>query len=181
MAAVLKHKAYGLPKVPVFVASFFIFFLAFLFGAAVMKKKFLGGAYMLVFLPALLICAIPFIGNAVGPYAASKVSSEYLLKSHQINNAILCSKPYVRGVKFYTDKDVAVMDLGGKDFFSPHPVLLLNSKEKLADFLRQQGVTYCVLKKSAAEDVAGMLDKHFKIDTLMVEGSEYILKIEFSA
>lgn len=152
----------------------------FICDSAIIKKNMIRNVYMLAFLPFILVCAIPLAVGRVEPYVSSKLSSEYLLKNYRINNAILCSKPYVRGVKFYTDKDVAIMDIGGKEFFSPHPVPFLNSGQKIIDFLRSQRTTYCVLKKSAAEDMVNILDKKFKVLTLKVEGNEYIIKIEYS-
>jgi len=150
----------------------------FICDSAIIKKNMIRNVYMLAFLPFMLVCAIPFAAGRIEPYVSSKLSSEYLLKNYRINNAILCSKPYVRGVRFYTDKDVAVMDVGGKDFFSPHPIPFLNTEQKVVDFLRRQETTYCVFKKSAAEDIGRILGRQFTIETLKVEGNEYIVKIE---
>jgi hypothetical protein len=73
---------------------------------------------------------------------------------------------------------VAVIDMPGTPFFSLHPVLFLNTPDKVRDFLRKQKLTYCVLKKSNVQDIDGLISGEFKSMVLKVIGNEYILKIE---
>ena len=84
----------------------------------------------------------------------------------------------MRGVRYYTDKEVAVIDMPGTPFFSAHPVPFLNTPDKVADFLRKQKVTYCVLKKNNLRDINEHIPGEFKSTVLKVIGNEYIVKIE---
>jgi len=120
----------------------------------------------------------PFISEDIEPYLSAKQTAEYLLSNYDIKNSILASKFFARGVKYYTDKEVAVVDMPGTQFFSPHPVPFLNTPDKVRDFLRRQGVTYCVLKKNNLQDINGLAGKEFKAALLKVIGNEYIVKIE---
>ena len=49
---------------------------------------------------------------------------------------ILSSKMYVRGVRYYSGRNMAVLN-SPKDFFSPHPVIFLSTREKAYDFFQK--------------------------------------------
>jgi len=163
------------------VINFFILvFLAFGFYIAflISRKKILTSIYCFALFVPIMIYLVPFVRYGIQPYLSPEQSCEYLVKNYKIDNTILSSKFFVRGVKYYTDKEVAVIDMPGTPFFSPHPIPFLNSKDKLLDFLRKQKVTYCVLKKNSVADIARSLSGEFKYTQLKVIGNEYILKIE---
>ncbi|MDD5476621.1 MAG: glycosyltransferase family 39 protein [Candidatus Omnitrophica bacterium] len=163
------------------VINFFVFvFLAFglVLSFLVARKKLLKSIYCLTLFVPIMVYLVPFVRHNIQPYLSPKESCEYLLKNYKIDNAILSSKFFARGVKYYMDKEVAVIDMPGTPFFSPHPIPFLNSKDKVLDFLRKQKVTYCVLKKSSVEDIARIVSGGFKYTLLKVIGNEYILKIE---
>ena len=132
---------------------------------------------IVLFLP-LALYLFGFLHQDIEPYLSPKQACEYLLKNYKIDNVILSSKFFVRGVKYYTDKEVAVIDMPGTPFFSAHPVPFLTTPDKVRDFLRQQKVTYCVLKKNSVQDIDGLILGEFKSTVLKVIGNEYILKIE---
>jgi 4-amino-4-deoxy-L-arabinose transferase-like glycosyltransferase len=142
------------------------------------KKKFIKIIYCLALFVPLLIYLMAFLRQDIEPYLSPRQTCEYLLKNYKIDNAILSSKFFVRGVRYYTDKEVAVIDMPGTPFFSAHPVPFLNTPDKVRDFLRKQRVTYCVLKKNSVEDINGLISGEFKSTLLKVIGNEHILKIE---
>ncbi len=163
------------------VINFFIFiFLAFglVLFFLITRKKLLKSIYCFALFVPMMVYLIPFVLHNIEPYLSPKESCEYLLKNYKIDNRILGSKILVRGVKYYTDKEVAVIDIPGTPFFSQHPIPFLNSEEKVLDFLRKQKVTYCVLKKNSVEDIQRTIPGEFKYTVLKVIGNEYILKIE---
>ncbi len=142
------------------------------------KRKLLRGIYSLAALLPLALCLVPFVHRDIEPYISPKLSCEYLLKNYKVDGVILSSKFFVRGVRYYTDKEVAVIDIPGTPFFSPHPVPFLNTPEKVREFLRKQKVTYCILKKGNLRDIEGIIPGEFKSELLKLVGNEYILKIE---
>jgi len=159
-----------------FVSVFLLFGLAMLF--LVLKKKLLKCIYCLGLFVPLMLYFIPLVRSGIEPYLSPRESCEYLLKNYKIDNAILSSKFFVRGVKYYTDKEVAVIDMPGTPFFSPHPIPFLNTQGKVREFLRRQKITYAILKKNSVEDIANLVGGEFKYTVLKVIGNEYIVKIE---
>ncbi len=155
---------------------FIIFGFAMLF--FILKRKLLKSIYCLALFVPLMIYLLPLLRGDIEPYLSTKASCEFLLKNYQVDNLILSSKFFVRGVKYYTDKEVAVIDIPGTPFFSPHPILFLNSDDKVRDLLRKQKVTYCILRKNAVEDISRVVLDQFRYTVLKVIGNEYILKVE---
>jgi hypothetical protein len=163
------------------VINFIIFvFLAFGLSLSflIARKKLLKSVYCLALFVPIMVYLIPFVRYNIDPYLSPKESCQYLLKNYKVDNIILSSKFFARGVRYYTDKEVAVIDIPGTPFFSQHPIPFLNSKAKVLDFLRKQKVTYCVLKNSSVEDIRRVTSGEFKYTVLKVIGNEYILKIE---
>lgn len=145
----------------------------------ILQKKLLRAVCCFALVIPVMLSIIPLIKNGIEPYLSSKLASDYLLKNYDVKNTIICSKPYVRGVYYYTDKEVACTSIPGLPFFSPHPIPFLNTDELAQDFLRKQSTTYCVLKKSSLEDIQRLTEgKDFKCTLLKAIGNEYIMKIE---
>jgi 4-amino-4-deoxy-L-arabinose transferase-like glycosyltransferase len=126
-------------------------------------------------LPVFLV-AIPLTN--IEPYVSSREVSEYLSSQPINQSVILCSKAFVRGVRFYTGSRAAVFDSGSDNFFSPHPIPFLNNEDDLRNFLGSQPITYCVLKKSALDDFKRMAGDKYKVSLLLLAGNEYVLKVE---
>ncbi len=159
-----------------FILIFLIYGLLMLY--LTLKNKLLTSIYCLALFVPIMIYLIPLAASDIEPYLSTQESCQYLLKNYKIDNTILSSKFFVRGVRYYTDKDVAVIDVPGTQFFSPHPIPFLNSKDKVIDFLREQKITYCVLKKNSVEDISRFAPGEFKYTVLNIIANEYILKIE---
>jgi hypothetical protein len=120
---------------------------------------------------------LPLLHKNFESYISSKEACEYLLNNFQVNNTILCSKFFVRGIKYYTDKEVAIINIGGKPFFSRHPLLALDSREKVKDFLYKQGTTYCILSKSSFKTIKDIIPEG-NVTLLKLAGNEYVVKVE---
>jgi len=127
----------------------------------------------------ILFSVIPFVKGNVESFASTKETAGYLMENYPVGDStILCSKYFIRGMRFHTGKDVAFFNPYAKNLFSPHPIPFLGSDEKARDFINRQGVTYCVLKKSALEDIERISKDHgFKYRVLKVIGSQYIVEV----
>jgi len=166
-------------KIPVyyFITALLAIIILMLF--FILRNKLFKSVYIPALVMPVFLLAVPMISNDIEPYISSKKACEYLLRNYAVNNTILCSKPFVRGVRYYTDKEVAVINIGGKSLFSPHPVPLLDSDSKARDFLDQQRITYCVLNRSSVvKDVGRLMGNEFKFTVLKIIGNEYLLRIE---
>jgi 4-amino-4-deoxy-L-arabinose transferase-like glycosyltransferase len=159
-----------------FIFIFLAYGLVMLF--LLLRKRLTAAIYSLALFVPLLLYLIALAHQDIEPYLSPKETCQYLLNNYKIDNVILSSKFFLRGVRYYTDKPVAVIDLPGTPFFSPHAVPFLNTQDKVRDFLRKQKVTYCVLKKNSVLDVERLIFGEFKFTVLKVIGNEYILKIE---
>jgi 4-amino-4-deoxy-L-arabinose transferase-like glycosyltransferase len=143
----------------------------------IMSRRLSAYVKLLTLHVALLLYFILFSHSDLESYVSSKYSCEYLLSNHSVQNTILCSKVYLRGVRYYTDKEIAVIDVGGKKFFSPHPILYLDTAQKIGDFLQRQEITYCIFKKSSMEDIEDIIHDEFQVKVLKIIGNEYVLRI----
>jgi 4-amino-4-deoxy-L-arabinose transferase-like glycosyltransferase len=172
-----KYQIYLSSKTPMFILLVAIIIFVFTFLALTVKKKFLESFYLLAFLLPLFLSVVPFVIRDIQPYVSSKDACDYLVKNYKVDGTVLCSKFYVRGVRFYMDKETAVITPKGDKFFSPHPVLYLDSEAKWRDFFKQQAVTYCVLKKSYFQDIKQLDGAGFKVELLKVIADKYIARV----
>jgi len=143
-----------------------------------LRYKFYRVVYLFTVMLFLFLSILALVRNDIEPYISSKYICDYLSGNYNVNNTILASKFYARGVRFYTGKDVAVIDIPGKPYFSPHPVLFLNKDDLAWDFLSKQGTTYCILKKSSVEDIQRITGGKLKYSVLKQMGDEYLVRVE---
>jgi len=155
----------------------FIFFGAFIFWL-MSKKEYL----KVIFSTAgfiVVILATFFIGRINAEYWAScKYITDSFKKIDNSDSVILCSKFFVRGVRFYTNRKTAVIDINDHGFYSPHPIPFLNTNEKVLHFLESQNVTYAIVKDDQVEDLEKLGGDRFHVEELDNIGDKYILRIE---
>jgi len=173
-----KYSIYLSSKIPAYTAIAAFALLGGLMLYFILKHKLLKSTYLLASVSALLLVIAAAITSDLEPYLSSRNACQYLSDIPGVNGTALCSKFFTRGVKYYTGKEVAAVDINGTPFFSPHPIPFLDSEQKMRGFLRSQPVTYCVVRKSAANDIERLFDNEFKSTILKIAGDEYILKIE---
>ena len=180
IVSVTKYSKYVPSKIPVygFIIFYSVVLAAMLF--FLIRRKFMISIYFLSFQLPLVLFFVFSQHQSFDPYVSNKNACEYLLSSHNVEDIILCSKPFVRGVRFYTDKEVAVVNLGrlAANFFSPHPLPYLDTDENALDFLKKRPVTYCILTKTSFKDMQRLArDGGVKVELLKIIGDEYIVKI----
>ena len=110
-------------------------------------------------------------------YASSYGASLYIPRSSSVMT-VLTSKANARGIRYYTGQDVAVVDFAGKPFFSPHPIAILDSKDKVIDLLEHQPVTFGVIRKGAYQAMLKYCANRFEVSLLKQIGYDYIVRIE---
>ncbi len=126
----------------------------------------------LVFFGALLL------HKNIEPYVSTQAAAQYLSEQPAASGKIISSKFFARSVKYYLNKDVALMNINGKNYFSPHPIENLDSHEELIAFLRRQGVTYGVVSDHDWEDLR-TFSQHNGMNPVLLKviGDKYIVKI----
>ena len=166
----------------VFIYSFFACLLVF--GGALLvftlSYKFFKAIILISFFVPLLVLSAFSVHHYIDPYVSSKAACDYLVKNYKIESPIICSKFYVRGVRFYTGKEVVVAF--DKGFFSPHPLEYVNSDDEMRAYLLKHQSSYCVFKRSSVDDMKRVLsmDKIFTATQLKKIGNTYLLKIELA-
>ena len=177
--ATKKFPEYISSSLPIYtmIAVYFVWLISILV-LLVRRRSYLAVCLFSLMVP-ILFSVIPFVKDDFESFASTTKTSNYLVENCPIgDDTVLCSKYFVRGVRFHTGKNVAFLNPYAKNHFSPHPIPFLGSDEGARDFINQQGVTYCVLKKSALEDVERISkDNNFDYKVLEVIGSQYIVEI----
>ncbi len=174
-----KFPGYLSSNLPVyaFIAAFC--FLIIMIFAYLRKSKFFMVVYLFSLTVPMFLLPIPFIYHDIEPYLSSERITRHLIENYKVDNTILCSKFFARGVRYYTGNEVAVMSSPNNNYFSPHPILFFVDDNALREFLRQQKVTYCILKRSAAADMfERVAAKEFKVAELYKLGDEHLLRVE---
>ncbi|MCK9572354.1 MAG: glycosyltransferase family 39 protein [Candidatus Omnitrophica bacterium] len=134
--------------------------------------------YCFAFILPLFLCLFPFVSAKLEPYFSTQTSCKYLLEHFQVNNTLLVAKPYLLGVKFYTDKEVAGIDLYNCGFSAGKGKLFLTTRESLLGFLRKQNLTYCLLDQRSFNDLQQFIHGEFSCSILEIKAKIYIVKIE---
>jgi 4-amino-4-deoxy-L-arabinose transferase-like glycosyltransferase len=175
LAVVIFYKGLVSSKAPLYCFIIFIFGLLTAMFLFISRRDWLkASGVTAVFVP-IIIFGMALLKTDVEPYISSRQAGEYLIKNSPPDAIILCSKPFVRGVKYYTDREVAAM---GNAFFSPHPIELLDSPAKIKSFLNRQNVTYADVKLSDFESIESLIGNDFYLVVARKIGDEYILLIK---
>lgn len=138
-------------------------------------KMLLAHAGVTVALLAALLLARP----SAEPWVSCKDITDIFKTIDRSDSTVLTSKFYVRGIRFYTDRKMAVIDINGEGFFSPHPVPFLNTDQKVLDFLKTQSVTYAIVKDGNVRDLKRIVeDQPYRLEELQGVGGKHIVRIE---
>lgn len=130
-------------------------------------------------IPALLLIALMFGYDHAEPWVSCKQICDVFKTIDNSADPILTSKFYARGIRYYTDRKVAVIDINGKGYFSPHySIPFLSSPGAVLDFLNERPVTYCIVKKNQKQDLEWITKGKFKIIFFKEIGGKYILRVE---
>ncbi|MBI5023751.1 MAG: glycosyltransferase family 39 protein [Candidatus Omnitrophica bacterium] len=138
-------------------------------------KMLLAHAGMTAALLVMLLLARP----SAEPWVSCKDITDIFKTVDHSGSTVLASKFYVRGIRFYTDRKMAVIDINGEGFFSPHPVPFLNTDQKVLDFLKTQSVTYAIVKDGNVRDLKRIVEgQPYRLEELRGVGDKHIVRIE---
>jgi len=172
------YKEYVVDMFPVYVFSGLVLVSACCLFLFALKRQYAKMPFAVCGVSLALLTTL-LIGR---PYAEPWVSCERITREFKeidtSDSVVLASKFYVRGARFYTDRDMAVIDINGEGFYSPHPIPFLNTDEKVVAFLETQLVTYGIVKEGNVKDLRRITRKGgFRMEELREEGGKYIVKI----
>jgi len=181
IAVMAGHKIYRhyIPsQLPVYFLSGSLIALSGIGITLAFKERFQPALYVL----ALSLCPVFttafMVRTDLEGYLSSYEASEYIPQRSWGALTVLTSKANARGIRYYTGQDVAVVDYSGKPFFSPHPVPILNTTDKIMAVLDAQRLTYGVIRKTAYQDILKNCDRRYQVTLLKTIGFDYIVRIE---
>jgi len=178
LAAYKAYKLYVPSMMPGFFLSASLLSISGISLTLLFKDKIRQAILLLSFSLVPVFLTAFMMASSLEPHISMYDASCYVPSSVVYKTTILASKAYARGVSFYTGQDVAVMDIGGQNYFSPHPIAILSTKESILGLLNAQPKTYAILKKSAYEYLIENYAQQFHINVLKISGRNYVLKIE---
>ncbi|MFA6281437.1 MAG: glycosyltransferase family 39 protein [Candidatus Omnitrophota bacterium] len=142
------------------------------------KSKFIKAIYAFSLVVPVMFFTLLFSHGDFEGYISSEKICNYLMENYKVENTVISSRIFLRGVRYFTDREVAMVDIPGKPFFSRHPIISLNSEEQLKEFLQKQPVTYCILKVSSVKDIENILSKGYRVTLLKIIGNSSAVKVE---
>ncbi len=163
----------------VYLASILAVLLAAIMAIFIVRKKYAKLIYAHSLVTFLFLTILLFSKSYIEPWVSCRLISDELNKIDKSDSVVLASKFYVRGVRFYTDRKMAVIDIGGKGFYTAHPIPFLNDDQKVIEFILSQEETYAILKEGNVEDIKRILkNMPYTIEEIEYIGGRYLLRIE---
>ena len=160
-----------------FLSGFFVVLSGFGITLA-FKERFHAAVYVLALAICPLFLTAVMVRTDVEGYVSSYEASEYIPPRSWGVMTVLTSKANARGIRYYTGQDVAVVDFSGKPFFSPHPIPVLNTTDKIMSVLEGQRVTFGVVRKNAYRNILKDCAHRYHVALLRIIGHDYIVRIE---
>lgn len=171
---------YVVNRTPIYIFCFLMIILTVMIIIFIRAKKYTALVFSHMAVTMSLLIMLFFAGQYIEPWVSCQGIAREFKKIDSSHGLILSSKFYARAVRFYTDREIAVMDINGKGFFSPHPILFLNADHELLDFLRNQPLIYGIVKKGDVKDLERLLkmDPVSTMEVLKEIGGKYIVRIK---
>ncbi|MFA5275321.1 MAG: glycosyltransferase family 39 protein [Candidatus Omnitrophota bacterium] len=164
--------------VPVYVFSFLFVILAAWFAFLIFKAKVSKIIFPLMLIVPLLVFSSLTVNKDVEPYVSSNNVCAYLKKNYSLEGPIICSKFFVRGVRYYTDKEVMIFSMPPGNFFSPHPIVFLGSADQIKAQLAKYPATLFILNKHYTDFMKENFEKEYGFSLFKQFGSAYLLQLK---
>jgi len=139
------------------------------------KERFQVALYVLALSLCPILLTVFLVRSDLEAYVSSHEASEYIPPRSWGVTTVLTSKPNARGIRYFTGQEIAVID--NSQFFSPHPVPILDTDDKIMNIFEHQRVTYAVVRKSVYQSLMNEFSTRFHISLLKNVGYDYVLRI----
>lgn len=172
------HIAVVKNMIPVYVFSGLACLVAAVVFVFNQKRQYVNMIFSHAGISAALLAALLLARPYIEPWVSCEEICRVFKGIDSSDSTVLTSKFYVRGVRFYTGRSVAVIDINGEGFFSPHPIPFLNTDRKVLDFLSARPVTYAILKEGNVEDIQRITaGQAYRVEDLGGSAGKYILRV----
>ncbi len=144
-----------------------------------LRRRPLGMILSSAFLTFVLMGGVYGAGPKADPWVSCRTIGRDIMDADpQGETAILAGKFYVRGIRYYTQRGTAVLDINGKGFFSPHPIPYLKTDAGALRFLRAHPRTLVVLRRRGLDDVRRITHgAGFAVHVLAEEGDKVLAEV----
>jgi len=164
---------------PVYIFFSLYIILAIWFAYLIFRDKISKIAYPLIFVVPLALFFSFSVHEDIEPYVSSKNVCAYLKENFSLKiPPIVCSKSFARGIKYFTDSDLLILDIPAGNFFSPHPFVFLNSADKIKAQLVKYPGTFFILNKHYTNFIKEQFGKEYGFSLFKQFGSEYLLQLK---
>ena len=181
IAVMAGHKVFGRyisSMLPMYFLSGSLIALSGIGITLAFKERFQLALYVLALSLIPIFSTAFMIRTDLEGYVSSHEASEYIPQRSLGERTVLTSKANARGIRFYTGQDIAVVDYSGKPFFSPHPIPILNTTDKIMKVFGSQRVTFGVIRKTAYQDILKNCSDHYHVALLRIIGFDYVIRVE---
>lgn len=178
MAGQKVYRHYLSTQWPIYFLSSSLIVLAGLGFSLAIRERFQLALYVLALTLCPIFLAACMLRTDMEGFVSSHEASEYIPQRSLGEMTVLTSKANARGIRYYTGQEVAVVDYSDKPFFSPHPIPILNTTDKIMSVLKAQRLTYGVIRKSAYQDILKICTNHYHVALLGIIGFDYIIRIK---
>ena len=177
----LKHlyQAYLPSPLPAYFLSALLITWAGVIAVLALKSRTREALAVLAAIGVPFLIGMLLVARDITPYVSSYSAAQYVPHGDVHKTTLLCNKPEARGLRYYTGQDIAVMNINGGNYFSPHPIPILDTMDKVRDFLQARKKTYAVLRKGAYADIRSLDQGLFRTTLLGHCGAHYVLMIEY--
>jgi hypothetical protein len=143
------------------------------------REKYIKTLSAFVFFPVIIFVFGFLMKDKLEQDVSCKEIMAYFQEVETGHKPIMASKILVRAVRFYTDQDdLRVIDIGGKGFWSPHPVDYFDTDDKVLDFLNKNHEVYAVVRSRAQEDIERITrNRPFVLEELYHKGGKVLIRI----
>ncbi len=136
------------------------------------------GLYVLSLTSIALLIGVWFAKPELENMVSSAPMAKYLPAELPLGTRIVTDKGHARGIVFYSNQPVTVLDLGGKGFFSPHPVPMIYDIAQLHILLNAQVTTYAYLKSTTIANISAQLKESYTVKPIQAFWPYQLVKIE---
>jgi len=181
IAVMAAHKVcmhYLSSQLPVYFLSGALITLSGLGITLAFKERFQLALYVLALSLIPIFSTAFMVRTDLEGYISSHEASEYIPQRSLESLTVLTSKANARGIYFFTGQKVAVVDLSGKPFFSPHPIPILDTTDKIDQILKAQRLTLGVIRKGAYQYILKNFSDCYQVTLLRIIGYDYIVRIK---
>jgi 4-amino-4-deoxy-L-arabinose transferase-like glycosyltransferase len=181
IAVMAGHKVYRhyiSSQLPMYFLSGSLIVLSGLGITLTFKERFQAALYVLALSLCPIFLTFFMVRTDVEGYVSSYEASGYIPQRSLGVTTVLTCKANARGIRYYTGQDVAVVDFSGKPFFSPHPIPILDTTDKVISLLEAQRLTFGVVRKTVYRDILKNCANRYHVALLGIIGYDYIVRIE---